>query len=805
MISPADWTPAEGFVLEPNALLAARETTFNVIVTAGPGAGKTEMLAQRADFLLRTGLCPYPRRILAISFKADASRNLKERVAQRCGRELAARLDSYTFHGFAKRLIDRFRPVLTGDDALDPDYSVGPSRILRRQIEFADMVPLGVQVLSASRHARNAVRNTYSHVFLDEFQDCTNAQYQLIRQAFGQAEVSLTAVGDTKQRIMAWAGALEGIFQKFAGDFGAKPLNLYQNFRSAPRLRRVQNEMVRFMDPPAAVPDEQIVGEDGDVEVTRYPSSSHEAEDLAERIGQWVLVDGVPASEVAVLVSRDLDYFALELMEQLSAAGIPYRNEHQLQDLLAEPATQLILDFLVVVALDREPEVYRRLLRALVDAASDEEADYRERRRWQRYIDSQRLAMSRQAVSVDSVNGAVRNFVDEVGFSRLSGMSADYEQGSRLDDVINATVDRLSSAVDASGSLPAALEGFSLDSAVRILTIHKSKGLEFHTVVVLGVEEETFWGDPDDDADASPVAVGGSLEERAEVLVDAVAVPEPGHRIVGRSERVGLVGSPPGEREGGDGGEARHHRGARLVGIEPRLTAPGDRPQRRDVAVVEVGRPDPEASVPGGRRSAPQRFRELVDVVHLAAVREQRTARHRQLGVDPLARTSQLVREVGRGHDAVDATAVEVPHERGRGVHRLGPGHLDEDGQRVEDRVAGHDRVERPVEQPLLGPTPGVDDEAADDRVVELDVGGDLHDRTAAVLGEHPERHRWSRPAGAQRGGDRREGSFVPVGVEELEDRPTDCLLDLVAEQLGPGPVRPSDAKVGVDDHDDAG
>ena len=46
------------------------------------------MLAQRADFLLRTGTCRYPKRILAISFKVDASHNLKARVRKRCGPEL---------------------------------------------------------------------------------------------------------------------------------------------------------------------------------------------------------------------------------------------------------------------------------------------------------------------------------------------------------------------------------------------------------------------------------------------------------------------------------------------------------------------------------------------------------------------------------------------------------------------------------------------------------------------------------------------------------------------------------------------
>ena len=79
MITPDRWAPADGLKLEPNALEAARETAGSLALTAGPGAGKTEMLAQRADFLLRTGACRYPKRILAISFKVDASANLSER------------------------------------------------------------------------------------------------------------------------------------------------------------------------------------------------------------------------------------------------------------------------------------------------------------------------------------------------------------------------------------------------------------------------------------------------------------------------------------------------------------------------------------------------------------------------------------------------------------------------------------------------------------------------------------------------------------------------------------------------------
>lgn len=184
MTAVAAWLPADGLILEKNALLAVKELGQSLALTAGPGAGKTEVLAQRADFLLRTGESRYPKRILAISFKVDASKNLKQRVQKRCGFELASRFDSYTFHGFAKRIIDRFRPVLQGADYLEPGYKIGTQFVHGKQIKFDQLIPLAIKVLSSSKVARNALCQTYSDVFLDEFQDCTTEQYALLHLIF---------------------------------------------------------------------------------------------------------------------------------------------------------------------------------------------------------------------------------------------------------------------------------------------------------------------------------------------------------------------------------------------------------------------------------------------------------------------------------------------------------------------------------------------------------------------------------------------------------------------------------------------
>lgn len=497
MISIDRWRPSAGLTLEPNALAAAKETRANLALTAGPGAGKTEMLAQRADFLLQTAQCRYPRRILAISFKVDAARNLKARVRKRCGPDLAGRLDSHTFHAFAKRLIDRFRPVLKGRDALNADYSIGPNRVQGESITFGDIVPLAQTIITSSTIARNAVRQTYSHVFLDEFQDCTSEQYRLIKACFLGSPTILTAVGDTKQSIMGWAGALEGIFESFAEDFDARPLNLYQNFRSAPRLRRMQNAMIRVMDPPAAGDDAELQGDEGTITVLRYATDRDEAVDLANRVRAMIGDSGLPASQIAVLVSREQKFFCQPLMAAMDAVGVPYREEDSTQDLASEPVARLIVDFLLVVCGRRETSAHRRLLEQVVFSYGfDEEHEYRQRSRWSRLIADTRARIDSREINLSSerdLRDLSHTVIAAVGRDKVVEMSSDYAQGGRLDQLIADTIAKAHTLVARAGDPAVALARFSGDEAVRIMSIHKSKGLEFEAVIVLGVENEMFW------------------------------------------------------------------------------------------------------------------------------------------------------------------------------------------------------------------------------------------------------------------------------------------------------------------------
>jgi superfamily I DNA/RNA helicase len=523
VIAVDSWKPADGLTLEPNALLAAKEQVRSLALTAGPGAGKTEMLAQRADFLLRTGTCRYPKRILAISFKVDASSNLKERVKRRCGSELAVRFDSYTFHAFAKRIIDRFRPILTGREALDAGYKIVDRkvRLSSQEIEFADLVPLAITILQKSAMARNAVRQTYSDVFLDEFQDCTNLQYDLLKLAFQGTSIRLTAVGDTKQKIMGWAGAMDGIFQAFVTDFAATPLNMYRNFRSKPRLLRLQNEIIRKLDPSSVMPEEQLAGDEGEVFAWRFEESRKEADYLADLIADWIQAEQLPPAEIAVLIRNQLDLYADHLMAALEARGIPFRNEQQMQDITVEPAARLIVDYLSCLYGQREPKAWIRLMNQLIPFA-DEEIQSNARRDLDRLVKQQRKEIAFAELFDEPFTGwwnCVRAFLKQVSTETLVSLSPDYESLDRLKDVIRDTKIRIDELLKLEPDLPIALKRFSDDQAVRILTIHKSKGLEFDSVIILAVENEIFFGNQDENR--CTFFVGVSRAKRRLILTHA--------------------------------------------------------------------------------------------------------------------------------------------------------------------------------------------------------------------------------------------------------------------------------------------
>ncbi|WDL65333.1 ATP-dependent helicase [Xanthomonas campestris pv. campestris] len=487
MIAPDQWRPVAVELLEPGAKQAVTMTKGSAVVVANPGSGKTELLAQRADFLLRTGICRYPKKILAISFKNDAARTLRRRVADRSGFDHAHRIDSMTFHGFARRIIQIFRPLLRGKDQLDPGFKVGTNRVGRVQVAFDELLPLAQRLIDQYPMVKRSVNMAYSHVFLDEFQDCTTEQLLLIRTLFKDAQVNFTAVGDAKQMIMGFAGALEGVMEDFAQEFNATRLGLIQNWRSDSAIRRVLNRMVAVMEPQSSVPEHEIQGKDGSVYWEHFASEQDEAKAIARQIAAWI-EQGIAPHEIAILHRAQPHFFNQAIEVELDRLEIPYRSEQELQDLSSEPLAQLIVNVLRVISEKSAPDAYTAALYALTESAEDDQRD------WVGMLHQSRsMLMKCQENRASLALQLVQKIIESLGQSGVMALSSDSD-AQRIKELQEEIFSKLRSLVGRYGELEQALARFCEKGAVRVMTMHKCKGMEFGCVVMPGTEAQTWWG-----------------------------------------------------------------------------------------------------------------------------------------------------------------------------------------------------------------------------------------------------------------------------------------------------------------------
>ena len=113
-----------------------------------------------------------------------------------------------------------------------------------------------------------------------------------------------------------------------------------------------------------------------------------------------------------------------------------------------------------------------------------------------------------------------RTFLRQVSIETLVSLSPDYESHDRLKEVVRDTKAKIEELLKLEPDLRKALERFSDDQAVRILTIHKSKGLEFDSVIIMAVENEIFFGDQNENRCAYFVGVSRAKRRLALTYAD---------------------------------------------------------------------------------------------------------------------------------------------------------------------------------------------------------------------------------------------------------------------------------------------
>jgi DNA helicase-2/ATP-dependent DNA helicase PcrA len=292
--------------LNPEQRTAVERVDGPILVLAGAGSGKTRTLTYRIANILDQGRVS-PHGVLAITFTRKAAWEMRRRLEELVGKE-ASDITAVTFHslGFkllsaeagmlgykpdklvvydaieAQRLlhramqetnvngtrwtIEQVAPIIerAKDNLYSPDdfvrvkgdfFEESIAKVYRRYqqllmennaVDYGDLIRLSVQLLRQNPGTLEFYQNLFRYVSVDEFQDTSFAQYQLVRHLVWQNR-NLCCVGSPVQAIYSWRGAdIHNILQRFREDFQNAPIViLSQNYRSTATILNAAQAVVQ--------------------------------------------------------------------------------------------------------------------------------------------------------------------------------------------------------------------------------------------------------------------------------------------------------------------------------------------------------------------------------------------------------------------------------------------------------------------------------------------------------------------------------------------------------------------------------
>lgn len=547
------WEPSNGFITTKTSEKIIKEKQKSLSILAGPGAGKTEILAQRANFLLQTGACKSPQKILALSFKVDAAANIKNRVDLRCGKELARRFDSSTFDAFFISLARRFSSLLPDWVEIPADYDVYPfdgnwwdnyerivlggqpcrykstfaapdrhspldlskepdSEIVKiwdycaenKVVDYSMCRSMALTIVRNNNQVRALISSTYKYLFLDEFQDTTDPQYDFIKAIFQDSDTVITAVGDTNQMIMGWAGANPKNFYNLKNDFGSEIIPLAINHRSNFKIVSLINLVIKNLTPT----EEKPIVYEGTRKGTP-PSNCMGAKsfDSVENEGEYIckyinsIMDKnpalIPSDFALILRQKAQDYFD-KIKEAFQKNGINIRNEDALvvkngvkiQDLMDEPLSILWVHLIrkkagfIGYPQEKELEI---IVSSLTGYNLDQDREYK---KLQKYISALVACINFSSPIEDAVSEVLKL----IGHANIKTIFPQY-RSQYLIKVKKSFCVLFQDALDKNpNDIKQAIDDYEGASQVKLMTIHKSKGLEFDTVFFVDFRDESWWG-----------------------------------------------------------------------------------------------------------------------------------------------------------------------------------------------------------------------------------------------------------------------------------------------------------------------
>lgn len=563
MVKSDEWIPKGNIILEEAALGVVKDVT-NCLVIAGPGAGKTELLAQKLDYLFSTNKCISPKKILALSFKTDAAANLKDRVKKRYGDEYASRFTSLTYSAFEKMILDQFRNTLPegirpSKDYLIEDWDIIKETLFKNGVNvngwrlpqirnfvestilndgynhkfkndllkgaqdnkpvllYRQITKLATYIINKNEYIRKALQMTYEFLFLDEFQDTTYAQYNLLRACFFASSCRLTAVGDNKQAIMRWAGAKPDIFPDYIRDFNSNEYQLLMNHRSVPKLVEFQKEVHQILNDDTNIfqINDYPEFQEGEITLFEFANEISEAEVIANDI-ESKIQGGIRPSEICILAKQKVDDYSSKLISILSSKEIKARIENDYQDILKDPTCNLLLDLISCSQGKRDPLIWENISNFYgningIDEFVDEltlEKSYNE---IDNIISDTTYLISNPISDEVGMLNLINCIIEKIDDKRIIANFSTYNRKSDLDIIIKNFSKLLYKEYSQTQSeWIDIVSNFKGENSIPIMTIHKSKGLEYKAVYFIGLEDSAFWNfnrQPEEDKSAFFVAL----------------------------------------------------------------------------------------------------------------------------------------------------------------------------------------------------------------------------------------------------------------------------------------------------------
>ena len=369
-------------VLNPAQRHAVEVPGGALLILAGPGSGKTRVIAHRVAHLVQEREVP-PWRILAVTFTNKAAREMRERVDGLLG-AVAAELSMGTFHGVCARMLRRDGMEIglpSGFAIYDRDDQIALVRRIERElqidhrrfappavisaisaaknerlrvaeyesrvgsyfeeivsrvfqqyelalersaaVDFDDLLGKTLELFECTPAVRDRYAERYLHLLIDEFQDTNLVQYLLARE-LASRHGNVTAVGDPDQSIYSWRAADIRNLTNFQRDFhGCEVVLLEQNYRSTGRILRAASAVIRSADDRV---QKQLWTENPEGErVVEHDARSGEDEAMfiGTELQRLMRSHGLAPADVAVMYRTNAQSRALE--EAFLYLAIPYR------------------------------------------------------------------------------------------------------------------------------------------------------------------------------------------------------------------------------------------------------------------------------------------------------------------------------------------------------------------------------------------------------------------------------------------------------------------------------------------------